>query len=285
LPLQILFHASTSFVWFTFVVNMQVSPSPYLAQVVKHFLVLESDVQGTTRHRLFPDGNPGMVFQYSDSLTSFANSSARSFLYGQVSGFHTIISDHHVRLLIVVLQPYGAHALTGIPAHELTDNIIPLQLLWGSRAGEQEERIAAMPGNLERIGLIERFLLQQLTRVPMKEGMIQQIISLIHHHQGCLPVAQLSSTLHINERQLERKFREHIGITPKQFSGIVRLQHFLKQLRYSDTDIHLTRIAYDCGYYDQAHLIREFRKHTGITPRQYIAAANPLALNFIQLSH
>lgn len=264
---------------------MQVAPSPYLANIVKHFLVLESDARGTTSHRLFPDGNPGIVFQYSETLTSFANSSVRSFLYGQVSRFYNILSDNYVRLLIVVLQPYGAHALTGIPAHELTDNIIPLQLLWGSRAGEYEERIAATPGNLERISLVERFLLQQLTRVRMAEGMIQQTVSLIHHNHGCLPVAQLSTTLHINERQLERKFREHIGITPKQFSGIVRLQHFLKQLRYSNTDIHLTSLAYDCGYYDQAHLIREFRKHTGITPRQYIAAANPLALNFIQLSH
>lgn len=262
---------------------MQLPPSPYLADIVKHFLILESDINGRTGHRLFPDGHPGIVFQYGDSLTRYADNTLihpRSFLYGQVSKFHNTVAENNIRLLIVVLQPYGVHALTGIPAHELTDTILSLQLLWGSTVCELEERL---PYASHKVQLVESFLAQQLFRYNNTADIIKQTVRLIYQHHGGAAVTQLSASLHIHERQLERKFREQVGISPKQFSNIVRLQYFLKLLRNRPAGVNITGLAYESGYYDQAHMIREFRKSTGITPRQYISVANPLALNFIQI--
>ena len=89
--------------------------------------------------------------------------------------------------------------------------------------------------------------------------------------------------LQVSERQLERKFRENIGISPKKFSNVIRLQFFLKLFRTKPPQKSLTEIGYESGYYDQAHLIREFRKSVGLSPGQYIFKTNRLAVNLVQL--
>jgi len=110
-----------------------------------------------------------------------------------------------------------------------------------------------------------------------------QAVAHIMLHEGSLPVEALLQTLSVNERTLERKFKLHIGITPKRFSDIVRLNSSAKRMQRMKTTRRLTTIAYDSGYFDQAHFIKEFKKYTGITPYQYHAQAHPLALNFLQL--
>jgi transcriptional regulator GlxA family with amidase domain len=101
--------------------------------------------------------------------------------------------------------------------------------------------------------------------------------------EGMLPVESLLRILSVNERTLERKFKLHIGITPKRFSDIIRLNASAKRMQRMKEGAALTGIAYESGYFDQAHFSKEFKKYTGITPQQYHAQARPLALNFLEL--
>ena len=113
--------------------------------------------------------------------------------------------------------------------------------------------------------------------------MIVQAVQHIVMHEGSLPVESLLQMVSVNERTLERKFKLHIGITPKRFSDIVRLNTSAKKVQQVKAPRKLTGVAYDCGYFDQAHFINEFKKYTGITPYQYHAQAHPLAVNFLEL--
>jgi AraC-like DNA-binding protein len=267
---------------------MQLLPSPNLSTIVKHFLILESGANGMLNHRLFPDGNPGMVFHYGDPfIQSFENGAAPvkhpgSFVYGQISRFHNIISAGRIGMLVVVFEPYGAYSLLGIPAHELNDAIISLQHLWGREAVELEEQLLNAPGNMIRIGLVEKFLMHKLNKSIEPDPIMKKAIQAINRYHGLMPMTQLTTLLQSTERDLERKFRRQVGMSPKYFSGIIRLQHFIKLLQQPSPNENLTTIAYECGYYDQSHSIREFKKNVGITPRQYTAATNLLAVNFIQ---
>jgi len=252
---------------------MQLLPSSDLATIVKHFLILEADIHGIVDHRLFSDGNSGMAFHYGDP---FISNNTRSFIYGQITKFHNIISAGKVRMLVVVFHPYGAHSLLKMPAKELTDSIIPLKDLWGNDADILEDKI--QHDHAGRIAHIETFLRQKIKQAP--DGLVKSAVSLINSHRGLISMKELSASVDVNERTLERKFLQNIGVSPKHFSNTIRLQYFLKSLKKKSS---LTSLAYECGYYDQAHLIREFKKNVGITPNKYIAA-NPLAVNFIQLS-
>jgi AraC-like DNA-binding protein len=113
--------------------------------------------------------------------------------------------------------------------------------------------------------------------------MIVQAVQYIVLHEGLLTIESLLQNLSVTERTLERKFKLHIGITPKRFSDIVRLNISAKRMQQLKTGRSLTAIAYESGYFDQAHFIKEFKKYTGITPHQYQAQARPLALNFLEL--
>lgn len=256
---------------------MQLSPSPALSHIVKHFLILESEVEGMVHHRMFPDGNSGMVLHYGTPFI-VGDARPRSFIYGQISRYHNLFAENKVGVLIVVFQPYGAYSLLGIPSHELTDEIIPLQDIWGYTANLLEEEIQQADDYRKRISLIENFLFQHISHAV--DPLVTAIVKSIYQSHGMITVNELSNQLYTHERKLERKFREKVGISPKHFSNTIRLQYFLRLLRNNTGS--LTDLAYESGYYDQAHLIREFKKHAGITPRQYISGTNPLAVNFIQ---
>ena len=93
----------------------------------------------------------------------------------------------------------------------------------------------------------------------------------------------LLQTLFVSERTLERKFNQTIGITPKHFIDIVRLNTSAKILQRMKEKHRLAGVAYECGYFDQSHFIKDFKKITGVTPQQYHEQVRPLALNFLRL--
>jgi AraC-like DNA-binding protein len=252
---------------------MQIPPIPAIAHLVRHFLILESPGRGTTIHRLIPDGNPGIVFTYGASFEAFPT----SFVYGQVTRPHPIVSTGAVGVFIAVLRPYALYLLTGLPAHTLTDKVLPLQQVWGRDAGVFEERLLKAESDQQRLDLVQRFLLQRQTPLPDPEI----VYSLDRLTQQGLEIEALAIELSIRRRTLERMFQTTIGIPPKQFAGILRTQHFLKALHQTES---LTQLAYEFGYYDQSHLIRDFKAKTGITPGKYFAARDALALNFIQFA-
>jgi AraC-like DNA-binding protein len=208
----------------------------------------------------------------------------RSFIYGQVNTFKTIASTGKIGMLVAVLQPYGAFSLLGIPAHELTDLVVPLKDIGFENASLLEEQIDGARDNLTRVQLVERAFMKQLSGVHTMDSIVQQAVNLIYDSNGLTTIKHLIERLAVPERQLERRFHQNIGISPKQFSNAIRLQHFIKQVRYFGQKENLTNIIYDLGYYDQAHLNRTFKKTTGVTPRQYLFHSNLLAANFLQLN-
>ena len=250
---------------------MQIPPIPSLSHLVRHFLILESPGEGTTIHRLIPDGNPGIVFNYGVSFADFPT----SFLYGQITRPHPIVSTGAIGVFIAVLHPWALRLVTRLPAYTLTDSVLPLRQVWGNDAGVLEGQLFNAGSDQQRLDLVQRFLLQRDTELPDPEI----LYSLDRLTEQGIDIEGLAAELSIRRRTLERLFQTSIGIPPKQFAGIVRTQHFLKALHQTES---LTQLAYEFGYYDQSHLIRDFKAKTGITPGKYFAARETLALNFIQ---
>lgn len=247
---------------------MQIPPPPQLSHLVRHFLILESPGSERTIHRLIPDGNPGIVLHFGTPFQPFP----KSFVYGQVTRPHSIVSNGNIGALIVVLRPQALQLITGLPPATLRDNVISLQ------TKVLEDQLLEAPDHWTRIDHIQSFLLQYATWQP--NPIIDYSIQWIEDHEAP-NIEKLAAKLPISRRTLERIFQTAIGISPKQFAGIVRTQHFLKALSQTNKE-NITTLAYEFGYYDQSHLIRDFKTKTGITPGKYFAAKNALALNFIQ---
>ena len=265
---------------------MQIRPHPALAHLVRHYLILDGLQPANSPHRLFADGNTGLVFNLDNAaLCMEGNSPAvhSSWLYGQVKTYHDLSFTGRINWIVVVLQPYGAYHLWGVPAMEWYNGFFPASDVLSARINDITHALLKEKQLNERIRLLDNFLLQQIDHSVSPDPMIVQAVQYIVMHEGMLTVESLLQTLSVTERTLERKFKLHIGITPKRFSDIVRLNISAKRMQKMKERHRLTGVAYESGYFDQAHFIKEFKKYTGITPHQYHAQARQLALNFLEL--
>ena len=265
---------------------MQIQPHPALAHLVRHYLVLEGRQPVAWAHRLFADGNTGLVFNLDHAtLHTTGNNPSQhsSWIYGQVDTYHDLFLTGKINWIVVVFQPYGAYYLWGVPATEWYDRFFPACEVLGPQMNDIPAALLKAAHVTERVRLLDAFLLQQLGKSLCPDPVVMQAVQQITAHEGALTVQSLLQTLSVNERTLERKFKLHTGITSKHFSGIVRLNASAKRMQRMRVGDRLTGIAYESGYFDQAHFIREFRKYTGITPWQYHREVRPLALNFLQL--
>ncbi|MBF7092114.1 AraC family transcriptional regulator [Flavobacterium sp. ALJ2] len=268
---------------------MQVLPPKELSPYIKHYLFLENKGNATQKLRLFSDGNTGVVFSLKSKLISgFSNYEAQnylpsSFLYGQLNGFKDIYSGSEMSIVIVVFQPNGINQLLGIISSELRDTIITIDDIFGLEGIELQEKLSEQATIQERLKLLNHFFKTLEAKKPMSNQLIAAAsLDFIIKTKGQFSLKQLVDYTGYTERHIERKFTECVGLNPKKFGNIVKIHGFLKLLKNKSQDTNLTTISYDAGFSDQSHLIREFKKHTGMTPREYLYNAGKLTNNFIE---
>ncbi|WP_353718184.1 helix-turn-helix domain-containing protein [Dyadobacter sp. 676] len=268
---------------------MQIKPTPLLSDVVRHFLIIESDTQSAMR--IFSDGNTGVVFNYGNALFyqhemyPGLTCLPGCFLYGQLDTYRNVWAQGNVRLLIAVLYPFGAAALFKMPASELRNQIVGCEECFKTDPAWVSDEIASLPAIHDKIRAAERFLLSQLKESGSCDALITHAVQAIHSENGLVPVTRLAALTGTTERQLQRKFEERIGISPKRYAGVVRMQYALRMLRRKNGDLSLAAIACEAGFFDQAHLIREMKNLSGLTPGQYLGPQNVLAANLVRLAH
>ncbi|GAB3511998.1 helix-turn-helix domain-containing protein [Spirosoma knui] len=266
---------------------MQIAPSADLCRLVKHYLIIDHQAASEGIYRFFPDGNPGLVFSYADPLLEHKRQQAATnalvdFVYGHANQYHDLKAGKTIGLLIVVFQPWGLHTISGVPGQETTNLQVRLEHLFGPSASALQAQLLDCFTLSERISFIEDFLRKRKLVPSPDESLLQMAVQRIQQTNGQLPIGQLLQQLATTERSLERRFVQVMGIGPKQFSRIIRLQHCLKIQRQQPA-LSLTELAYAAGYYDQAHFIREFTQLAGVTPKQYDTSPARLAVNLMPL--
>jgi AraC-like DNA-binding protein len=270
---------------------MQTLPPKELLPFIKHYLFLESKGNDLTKLRLFSDGNTGIVFSFkSNLLGSPANDGEQSslpdsFLYGQISTFKDVYLLQEANLIIVVFQPSGINQLLGIPAGELRNTIISTEYVLGKRGAELYEKLAEKPAVRDKLELLNHFFTDLVSkRTHPGNLVVDASVHLIIKNNGLVSSGQLIKLTGYTERHIERMFIKSIGISPKKFGDVIKLHHFLKRLKQEQPGKSLTSLAYEAGYADQSHLIKEFKKFTGMTPKTYINKADKLTVNFVKIN-
>lgn len=264
---------------------MQILPAPILTDIIKHYLFLDSKGFEPKNLRLFSDGNTGIVFTTSNnlSLDNNRNKLPNSFLYGQITQFKDIALIDETALIIVVFQPTGIKKLLGIPAFELRDGIISLEDILDKKSVEIKEKLANSLTIEEKLSRLNLFF-TSIVHKNKKEQIVNSSINFILKKKGVITNSQLIKFTGYTERHIERMFMDSIGLNPKHFANIIKLNCFLQQLKNKENSTNLTEIAHNVGYADQSHLIKEFKKITGLTPTCYKNNSNKLAINFLALA-
>lgn len=268
---------------------MQVAPSKELSAYIKHYLFLESEWSCVKKLRLFSDGNTGMVLTFRGNLLADMSPAKKisypnSFLYGQISAFKDLYLAEKTSVVIVVFQPHGLHHLMGISANACHNAIISAEEIFGHQAILLHDKLSVLSEPMPKLNILNSFFLELCAKKTLSNhSIIPASLSHILKNKGNISINHLVKLTGYTERHIERTFKESIGLTPKKFGNIVRLHYFLSLIKEKARRSQFTDLCYEAGYSDQSHLIREFKKYTGITPTTYLHDTNKLAKNFVEI--
>jgi AraC-like DNA-binding protein len=257
--------------------NYQVyNPSSELQSFVKCFWTLEDEgVEEPIRQRVVPDGCMEMIFHYGDLYRQYFEDGSsiiqpRSFIFGQITKYIEIEPTGYSGIVATRFFPDGLTPFLDTPVSALEDKAVSIINLFGEKAKVVEEKVMAAIDNPKRIKLIEEFLLSRLADPKTIDIVTKACVDVIFESQGQIGAGELANKMNINRRNIERRFTSVIGMSPKQLSRVIRLQTALKMLEQKKFS-SLTSLAYENGYYDQAHFIKDFKEFTGISPKSFFA--------------
>lgn len=220
-------------------------------------------------HRIVPDNSVELVIsEYPIERRLFPTCEDQQFT-SHLAGLKTRPQEIRLRrscLLAIRFRAYGIYRFTGIDAREFVDRNIDPELIFGRDFKWFEEQLLEAPGIAERLLVIENYFAQKLKQYssshdPFFEAFLQQL----EFGKGMSSIAGLTEKFNVSIKTIERKCRQHLGITPKKYSRLVRV---FQALRITDQPAgpKLTDIAYQNGYYDQMHFIKEVKHFTGMSP-------------------
>jgi len=216
---------------------------------------------------LFADARASIVFDFSGSWRVdglWRPGAEPGFAIGAMTRGRASAFSPRVHAIGAYLRPGRIAAMTGVPARELTDRIVPLAELWRD-ARELGERLTDARDDALRVDLLEATLLARAARVPTPHALLDlpALAGLVERSGGALPIGRLASGAGVSRQHLARRFRDELGMSPKTASRLARFRRVLAAARPESW----AQLARDAGYADQSHLIAEFREFTGQTPR------------------
>jgi AraC-like DNA-binding protein len=241
------------------------APSPALADVVQCYWTSRSAGPLAAVHtsRVLPDGCMDVIFDLGERERS--EGVLRSYVVGAMRTPLEVRMAGAVDLLGVRFRPGGAAAFVRAPAAELTDRSVALREFW-RRTAELEERLHETPPEA-RIRIVEDALLGRLPDAA-PDPRIAHVSRLIERSGGSVPVKALHEAVGLTRRHLERIYLERVGLTPKNACRVARVQAALERIR-ANPGTPLSRLALECGWYDQPHMNRDFREIAGASPTTY----------------
>jgi AraC-like DNA-binding protein len=263
----------------------QFFPCEQLKPFVKYFWVLDS-LEEVTANRCFqviPDGLPGLIIQEKRSFKdSEGNLLPQAFLYGQTTRNSHQVVYGNFKNIGVYFQPHALKAIFGIDAHEMTDlevdldNIISMRGISDSLTGSRNNR--------DKILIVSDYLKRCISKSKFRyiNDPSLSIVNQIIVHKGAIKFFDIPQHYFLSKRTFERKFLNTVGITAKHFARLIRFQYSLDHIR-SNPFNRFSGSAYDLGYSDQSHFIREFKEFTGTTPKRYFKNRKESVANFPEL--
>ena len=256
--------------------------APPLSKHVECLWLLESGEQAdsTAPERILPDGcvelilNFGALFREHKEAGSSELQPSR-FVVGQMTQPVLVSPTGPVQLLGIRFAPGGALPFFPTPPGELTNRIAPLADVAGALDRDLSGQVYDARDLPEKISIIESLLIRRMNAKEERGASLRGAIAMIVSSGGQTSIDRLACDLGISGRQLERRFISEVGLGPKLLCRILRFQQVFRAVERADKN--WARIAADCGYHDQAHLIRDFRQFAGQTPSVLFEHFTPFA--------
>jgi len=170
--------------------------------------------------------------------------------------------------------PLSAYTLLGMPMSGLRGQVVDLAEVLGPPGRHLVERLRAEPTWRGRFGIVDQLLLHRLDSGPQPSPEVGRAWQLLVATGGSEPIGRVADEVGWSHKHLITRFRQQVGLAPKTAARLIRFDRVVRAMR-GPRPHGWERIAAECGYADQSHLIREFRTFTGSTPTAFAAHAQP----------
>lgn len=256
------------------------TPPPPLDGFIENLWYWEGDAPGHTKDTIMASSRMSLLINLRHDRLSWyggenfgTHSKLRGIaLSGNQSGAFAINADQP-HMMGVQFHPGGAFPFLGMPASEFFNNHVSLEDVWGSEAGRLHERLVQTPTVADRFEILERALIalavDRLERHPAVALALQRL-----HSAAPVSIASLAAEAEISHKKFIRLFTAEIGMSPKICLRILRFQRLLRGAWFAE-NIDWAQMAAEYGYYDQPHLIRDFKAFSGFTPRDWQKRRGP----------
>ncbi|HEX6272871.1 MAG TPA: helix-turn-helix domain-containing protein [Polyangiaceae bacterium] len=218
--------------------------------------------------------SPGLVLgvRFGGTATLFEDGRPRRLGNTGLTGVRTTVRRMQTTaggIVVVTFRELGAAQLFDQPLDELFGAMVPLDALETARERSSVvERVALARSNAERAAVVDAYLVNRL-RERAPDALVAAAVAAIRREGGSLRIRALARELGTSQDPLEKRFRRVVGASPKQFAKIVRFLHVVRGFERGQS---LTELAHAGGYFDQPHLVRDFRAFTGEAPERFLRA-------------
>jgi AraC-like DNA-binding protein len=253
----------------------EIKPGELLRPYVKCYYFFESETAVELEDTIFPGGDMEIIFNLGDGIWKTGidgefTTTPPVELWGRITQPLGVRSLGNNTMLGIKFFTHTAAYFLDEEVGVFNDQVADLRDVLGAQVKRLHMRLLETPALAERITLIESFLLYRLSvkeKRTDKIAMIGEIMKDMQRNTFSDRIEATASQYRITPRYLQKLFLQYTGITPKLYNKINRFQLSLQLI--SRNKGSFTSIAYDCGYFDQSHFIREFKSFTGVTPSAY----------------
>ncbi len=249
------------------------APAPALAPFVESLWYAENEA-AHARERILPHPAIGLLVNlHEDELRWYDGDGharvhrlAGASIAGTFTRHFAIDTAEQRAICGVSFRPGGAAPFLGVPADELRDQHVSLADLWGAAGARVRERLLDAPRPHGLLRVLEQILMERVRALEV-DPCVQWAMDALD--RGA-PVGAVTDRLGLSPARFIRRFAATVGLTPKRYARLRRFDRVLSSVA-AGRAIDWARVALDCGYFDQAHLIHEFRDFSGLSPTAYDA--------------
>lgn len=231
--------------------------------------------------RLLPDGGIDLIIDLTDTPKYIYDNDTlkevQSCKKAWISGMRTEYISIQARaaqseMLVIRFRPGAAWSFLHMPVIEIKDKVIDAELIFGNEFKLFRESLLYADLPEQKISLAEAYLLKRIKNHFEIHPAISYCVSKIISNPSQSSIKDFTYQTGYTNKHLISLFAKYAGINPKQYVSVLKFQQAVQMMEKNFKTINWSHLAIECGYYDQAHFINEFKRFSGFNPSVYMDA-------------